>query len=103
MARMLCAERSPFLRDCLSTGETADNGVTANTNATRKKYWRHWERYATSPNIDPFLDPSVPPLERDIVTGSFAARIRTGKYGNGDQIKVSGVLDALAAISKTFR
>ena len=53
-------------------------------------------------NIDPFLNPSVPTLERDTFTGSFADRVRTGKYGNGDQIKVSGVSDALAAISKTI-
>ena len=102
MARMPGADRSPFLRDCLSAGEAAANGVTAKTNATRQKYWRHWEQYANSANIDPFLNPSVPPLERDIVTGAFAARVRTGKYGNGDQLKVSGVTDALAAISKTI-
>ena len=83
-------------------GEAAANGITAKTNTTRKKYWRHWERYATSENIDPFIDPSVPPLERDIFIGAFAARVRTGKYGNGDQIKVSGALDALAAISRTI-
>ena len=102
MARMPCTERSPFLRDCLSAGDAAANGVTAKTNATRKKYWQHWERYATSAKVDPFIGPSVPPFERDLVTGAFAARVRTGKYGNRDQIKVSGVSDAFAAISKTI-
>ena len=96
------SERSTFLRDCLSSRDAASNGVTAKTNATRNKYWRHWEWYATSANIDPFLDPSVPPIERDIFTGAFAARVRTGKYGNGDQIKVSGVLDSLTSISNTI-
>ena len=99
---MPCTEISPFLCDCLFAGDAAANGVTAKTNATRKKYWQHWERYATSANVDPFLGPSVPPLERDLVTGAFAAWVQTGKYGNGDQIKVSGVSDALAAISKTI-
>ena len=54
------------------------------------------------PTLTRFSAPSVPPLERDLVTGAFAARVRTGKYGNGDQIKVSVVSDALAAISKTI-
>ena len=101
MARMPSTERALFLRDCLSAGEAAANGVTAKTNATRQKYWRHWERYAESTRIDPFFD-SVPALERDIITGAFAARVRTGEFGNGHQIKVAGVTDALAAISKTI-
>ena len=103
MDRMPSAERSPFLRDCLSAGEAAANGVTTKTNATRQKYWRHWTQYVTVADIDPFLGPSVPPLERDIVTGAFAAWVRTGSYGNRDTIKVSGVTDALAAISKTIK
>ena len=32
----------------------------------------------------------------------FAARVRTGYYGYGDQVKVHSVTDALAAISTTF-
>ena len=95
-------KRPDFLRDCLSVWEAAVNGVTANTNADRQKYWLHWERYASTAQIKPFLDPSVPPLERDIVAGSFADRVRTGKYGRGNQIKVSGLSDALTAISKTI-
>ena len=101
MARMPSAERALFLCDCLSAGEAAAHGVTVKTNATRQKYWRCWERYATTAGIDPFLD-SVLPLERDIITGAFAARVRTEDFGKGNQIKVAGVSDALAAISKTI-
>ena len=101
MARMPRAQKSSFLRDCLSAGEAATNGFTAKTNANRQKYWRHWANYATTAGIDPFLH-LVPPLERDIITGAFAARVRAGQFGNGHPIKVRGVSDALAAISKTI-
>ena len=99
---MPSSERPDFLRDCLSTWEAADNGVTAKTNIDRQKYWLHWERYASTAQINPSLDPSVPALERDIVAGAFDAWVRMGKYGRGNQIKVSGVSDSLAAISKTI-
>lgn len=52
--------------------------------------------------ISPFLDKSVPLNERDIITEDFSARVRTGSYGKGNTIKVSGVTDSLAAISKTI-
>ena len=93
-------DRAGFLRDCLLARQAAANGVTAKTNTTRQKYWRHWTAFARAAGVDPLLS-NVPPLERDIVTGTFAARVRTGRFGNGDTIKVAGVTDALAAISKT--
>ena len=101
MARMQGSKRTVFLRDCLSAGEAASHGVTPKTDSVRQKYWHHWEQYARDAGVDPFLD-SVPPLERDVVTGAFAAWVRTGKYGIGRQIKVDSVTDALAAISKTI-
>jgi hypothetical protein len=54
-------------------------------------------RYA----VDPLLQ-ATDPLIRDIVLTAYAARVRTGYYGNGNQIKVQGVTEALAAISKTI-
>ena len=57
--------------------------------------------FALVVGVDPFLD-GVPPLEPDIVTTAFAAQVRAGRYGNGHTIKVAGVTDALAAISKTI-
>ena len=103
MARMSLAKRPGFLRDTLSAWRAAANGVTAQTNAEHAKYWRHWSSYATAAGINPFLHPStVSPLERDIIAGAFAARVRTGEYGRGNTIKVGGVTDALAAVSKTI-
>ena len=99
---MPSVERPAYLTDCLSTWGSAANSITAKTNVDRQKYWLHWEQYASTTKIDPFLNKSVPPLECDIIAGAFDDRVRTGRYGIGNQIKVSGVLDALAAISNTI-
>jgi hypothetical protein len=37
-----------------------------------------------------------------MVLTAFAARVRQGYYGRGDQIKVKNVTDAMVAISKTI-
>ena len=99
---MPSSEQPDLLRDCLYALEAAANVVTDKTNADKQKYWLHWEQYASTAQINPFLDPSVPTLERNIVAGAFGARVRTGKYRRWNQIKVSGVSDALAAIYKTI-
>ena len=102
MARMPSYKRSTFLRDCLSAWEASDNGVTAKTNTYRQKKFLHWEQYTSTAQINTFLDPSVPLLGREIVAGSFVDRVRTGKYGRGNQIKFSLVSDALKEISMTI-
>ena len=89
------------MRDCLLARQAAANGVTAKTNTTRQKYWQHWTAFAQAAGVNPLLS-NVPPIERDVVTGAFAARVRSGHFGNGGTIKVAGVTDALAAISKTI-
>ena len=88
-------------RDCITVWNAAASGVVAKTAQTRQKYWKNWAKYASLCGIDPFLL-NVPPLERDVVVTAFAARVRKGTYGRGAQIRVSGVTDALAAISKTI-
>jgi hypothetical protein len=73
----------------------------AATTRTREKYWQHWLGYTTSIKIDPLLS-KTDPLIRDLVLTAFAARVRSGHYGRGNQIRVQGVADALSAISKTI-
>eukprot|EP00957_Ditylum_brightwellii_P018716 1406398-Ditylum_brightwellii.AAC.1 len=53
-------------------------------------------------NKNKFLDDATE-LERDIILSAFAARVRTGFYGRGNQVKVPSVVEALAAISKTIQ
>ena len=73
----------------------------AATTKAREKYWQKWCQYARKVKIDPLLQ-STHPLIRDLVLTAFAARVRTGFYGKGRQIRVQGVTDALSAISKTI-
>jgi hypothetical protein len=86
----------------MSAWRAVTNGVVAKTAKDRSKYWKHWSQYASLCRVDPFLN-NVPAIERDIVLTAFAARVRTGAYGRGAKIKVSGVTDALASISKTIQ
>ena len=73
----------------------------AKTTQTRLRYWEAWEAYAETCNIDPLLQ-EVSPSKRDIVVTAFAARVRTGFYGWGKEVKAGSVSQAIAAISKTI-
>ena len=86
--------------DILFAWGTIADGVTVQTSKTRQRYWKHWTEYCQQCTTDPFLT-SLSPCERAVIITAFAARVRTGAYGRGDQVKVQAVTDALAAISKT--
>ena len=101
MGRIPLAAKINFTRDVIAAGEAIDFGVVAATTKTREKYWQKWCTYAKSVKVDPLLQ-STHPLIRDMVITAFAARVRTGYYGKGRQIRVQGVSDALSAISKTI-
>ena len=101
LERMHPAHRLGFSRDCLSAWRASTLGVTPQTTKTREKYWNHWRQYAAQCHIDPWLT-NTSPLERDITINAFAARVRSGFYGRGAQVKVQSVNDALSAISKTI-
>ena len=77
------------------------DGVTAQNTQDRKKYWRHWTEYCRQVKIDPMLRSTNDRFSLLAVT-SFAARVRTGYYGNGSIVKVQTVTKALGAISKTI-
>ena len=61
-----------------------------------------WKKYASTAGIIPYLDKTVPPIERDIVAGAFTAGVRMGEYGRVQRIRVGGVSEALTAVSKTI-
>ena len=95
------AEIPHFLRDFLSLWEADTDGVTAKTRKENTKYRNHWANYASDVKMIPFLDGSIPPLERDIVADVFTARVRTGECRRVNLIKISGVTDILVDISNT--
>ena len=94
-------QKNAITCDFLLAWRAIANGVTDKTNQSHKKYWRHWCSYCSAFNTDPFLRTRTELQQQIIITG-FAARVRTGFYGHGHQIKVQSVTDALAAISKTI-
>ena len=103
MARIPSPNRSDFARECMSAWGATNFGVVPKNTQDRQKYWRHWCAYAAHCRIDPFLNPAtVGPMERDLIVGAFAARVRRGVYGLKGQVRVGTVSDALSAISKTI-
>jgi hypothetical protein len=79
-----------------------DNGVTAKTAKSRTKYWRQWQSYTATWNRNAFLS-NVSSFEKVIILTAFAARVRTGFYGQRAQVRVPSVAEALAAIAKTIK
>ena len=100
-------ERVPDILKPILTGDVVrswralENGSTPAVEGDRQKYWAHWKIYVQQWQFSPFLDDATQ-LESNIIIGAFAARVRTGFYGYGDQVKVQSVTKALAAISSTI-
>jgi hypothetical protein len=84
--------------DVLSAWQAITNGTVDNTAKRRQKYWKDWCQYCRLWGYTPFLTNKTS-LECSIVTTAFAARVRTGYFGNGKTIKVGSVTEALGAIS----
>jgi hypothetical protein len=85
----------------MSAWEAIDNGVVASNTRTREKYWAHWKAYTANFQQEPYLQ-SCTNNQSIIIITAFAARVRTGYYGNGRTVTVQTVRDALSAVSKTF-
>ena len=95
------APKINFTRDLIAAGEAIEFGVVAQTARSREKYWGAWVRYANAIEVDPLLA-KTDPLIRDMALTAYAARVRRGHYGRRNQIRVSGVSEALSSISKTI-
>ena len=85
-------------RDVLSAWQTIATGTVDNTAKRRQKYWKDWCNYTKLWGYSPFLTHNNS-LECSIVITAFAARVRTGYFGNGKAIKVGSVTEAIGAIS----
>jgi hypothetical protein len=94
-----------FTRDVISAGGRAiDFGVVAQTTRTREKTGTNGvitqQEESKSTHYSKL---QILSSETSSSQPVFAARVRTGYYSNGHQIKVQGVTEALAAISKTIK
>ena len=55
------------------------------TSHGRKKYWDHWQAYTAPMGVDPYLQDTQFSKRIRLLSG-FAARVRTGFYGQGKQV-----------------
>jgi hypothetical protein len=89
-------------RDILSAWRAIDNGVVDQATRTRQKYWKHWIQYTTEFKQDPLLD-RLNNLQKLVILTAFAARVRSGHFGRGSQVRVPTVTEALSAVAKTLQ
>jgi hypothetical protein len=98
---MPLGRKADLMCDIMSAWRAIANGVVAKNTSTQEKYWAHWENYCTAFQCHPHLI-NCNNTEKIIIITAYAARVRTGHYGNKRQVKVLSVQDALLAISKTI-
>jgi hypothetical protein len=70
------------------------------TSRGREKYWTHWQKYVLPVGVDPYLQDTHFSQQIQLLSG-FAARVRTGYFGNGCQVKGCTVSNASTAIGQT--
>ena len=89
--------RDSYARDFHLADDVFYSGRLKVTSRGRQKYWNHWQKYAAPVGVDPYLQ-DANFSKRIQLLSSFAARVRTGYYGNGNQVKNCIVSSALTAI-----
>ena len=91
LTRLYCAAR-----------EDSANGVLAQTQKVRLRYWTHWQHYCRVLHaVDPFLSGLATPQQVALLQG-FARYVREGHAGRGHTVRSGSVQDALCAVGKTF-
>jgi hypothetical protein len=86
----------------MSAWSAINNGVVDAATKTRQKYWTHWSNYTKSFGQNPLLD-GLSDMHKLVIITAFAARVRTGHFGRGDQVRVSSIAEALSAVAKTMQ
>jgi hypothetical protein len=71
------------------------------TSQNKEARWRNWCAYVRPLRVDPYLHNTAFQTQIRLLTG-FAARTRTGYYGQGRQVQASTVIDAITAIGQTI-
>ena len=100
MARVQITSKVDIACDLLLAWRGIANGITVQNAKAREKYWKAWTGYCDECSADPYLE-CLSRCEQGVLLTGFAARVRTGAYGYGDQVRVQTVTQALAAISTT--
>jgi hypothetical protein len=69
---------------------------------SRQKYWSHWVDYTAAFQQSPLLE-NLTDMQKLVILTAFAARVRTGYFGRGSQVRVPSVTEALSAVAKTLQ
>ena len=93
--------RDSYARDFRLADDAFYAGRLEATSRGRKKYWDHWQQYTAPVGVDPYLQDASFQKRIRLLSG-FAARVRTGYYGKGNQVKNCTVSSALTAIGQTI-
>ena len=101
MDRLLPVSKN-YITDLLRIADRGfRNGRVAATSKARKAYWRKWCLHCQLVQVDPQLQ-GISFDDKCNTALSFAAAIRTGRYGGGRQVRAGTVSSALAAVNTTI-
>ena len=100
MARVQIAKKTDIACDLLLVWRGIANGITVQNAKAGEKYWKAWTGYCNECNAEPYLE-CLSCCEQGVLLIGFAAQVRTGAYGHGDQVRIQMVTQALVAISTT--
>ena len=78
----------------------------AATDKEKEKYWVHWQAYARSLGVDPYLPRDITDRRAYIdgirALSGFAGRVKTGYYGYGREVGSSTVRKAFTAVGQAI-
>jgi len=101
LAHVPTAQHSHLARLLSAARADSTNGVLAQTQKVRLRYWTHWAHFTQQFQLDPFLEGVPYTLRVTLLTG-FARHVREGHAGRGHTVRSGSVQDALCAVGKTF-
>ena len=93
--------RDSYARDFRLADNAFYSGRLEATSRGRDKYWNYWQKYLAPVGVDPYLQGTNFQKRIRLLSG-FAARVRTGYYGNGKQVKNCTVSSAITAVGQTI-
>ena len=99
--RLCPFQKNRYAIDFRAADDIYRHGRVAASTSTRTKYWSHWATYVAPLGLDPYLQTTIF-AHRSRALSGFAARVRAGYYGRGNQITAAAVASALTAIGTTI-
>ncbi len=90
-----------YARDFYLADSAFQAGRLEATTRSRQKYWNHWESYTGPLGVDPYLQDEHFTTRMRVLSG-FLARVHTGYYGQGKQVKNCTVSSELTAVGQAI-